>query len=317
MDDASGQKHQFDLFSGDQAPPAVGAAAVSDSLARLAPRLPALLRLGTSSWSFPGWKDLVYDRSAPAATLAHEGLGAYARHPLLRTVGVDRTYYAPMSAEEWAAYAAAVPEGFRFLTKAHVACTRARDKGEVNPLFLDPDYAVEQVVRPFMAGCRESAGVILFQFPPQPLQPRDFVSRLERFLRALPEGPLYAVEVRNRELLTADYFRVLTDCAVSHCYLVHPRVPDLLVQERLAQSSGFPALILRWVLHGGLEYEQARRRYRPFDKIVDQDDANRRAIVDLCLRAAARRQPAYVIANNKAEGSAPLSLFQLARALVA
>ena len=36
------------------------------------------------------------------------------------------------------------------------------------------------------------------------------------------------------------------------------------------------------------------------------------ALARLCLSAAAAGQPAFVIANNKAEGSAPLTLIKLA-----
>ena len=81
---------------------------------RCGARLPTDLRLGTSSWSFPGWTGLVYAREAGPEMLARQGLPAYARHPLLRTVGVDRTFYGPVPAETFAAWAAAVPEDFRF-----------------------------------------------------------------------------------------------------------------------------------------------------------------------------------------------------------
>ena len=37
------------------------------------------------------------------------GLAAYARHPLFRTVGIDRSYYAPLGTRELAEYAAALP----------------------------------------------------------------------------------------------------------------------------------------------------------------------------------------------------------------
>ena len=81
----------------------------------LAARLPETLFLGTSSWAFPGWSGLVYDARAPRELLAREGLGAYSRHPLLRAVGIDRSWYAPLSAAVFAAYAAQVPPHFRFL----------------------------------------------------------------------------------------------------------------------------------------------------------------------------------------------------------
>ena len=37
-------------------------------------RLPLTLRMGTSSWSFPGWAGIVYPRSVPASVLARDGL---------------------------------------------------------------------------------------------------------------------------------------------------------------------------------------------------------------------------------------------------
>src|SRR5215470_3113347 len=100
----------------------VGPAAQPAEVLDLAARLPAGVHLGGSTWSFPGWAGLVYDRPYPTARLAHDGLAAYARHPLLRAVGIDRTHYRPLPAEDLARYAEAVPDGFLFLVKAHEAC---------------------------------------------------------------------------------------------------------------------------------------------------------------------------------------------------
>ena len=45
---------------------------------------------------------------------------------LFRTVGVDRTFYGPVNADTFRAWAAAVPDDFRFLVKAHEALTLSR-----------------------------------------------------------------------------------------------------------------------------------------------------------------------------------------------
>lgn len=66
-----------------------------------------------------------------------------------------------------------------------------------------------------------------------------------------------------------------------------------------------------------LGYDAARLRYEPFDRMVDADPVSRSAIAAMCLDAAANVRPAYVIANNKAEGSSPLTLFRLAEQIVA
>src|SRR5262245_28797051 len=98
MPPRSRARDQLDLFHTPAQPPSeVGSVAVPPALADVARRLPRSVRLGTSSWSFPGWQGIVYDRSASETQLARHGLAAYARHPLLRAVGVDRTYYAPIA----------------------------------------------------------------------------------------------------------------------------------------------------------------------------------------------------------------------------
>lgn len=74
--------------------PAWGAVA-----AALSPRI----RLGTSSWSFPGWTGLVYaarkGKPESEQRLARLGLPAYAAHPLLRTVSHGRRHRGRREAE--------------------------------------------------------------------------------------------------------------------------------------------------------------------------------------------------------------------------
>jgi hypothetical protein len=71
------------------------------------------------------------------------------------------------------------------------------------------------------------------------------------------------------------------------------------------------------MLGGGRSYEAARVRYAPFNRIVDPDPRTRAALAELCIAFARSDRPALVTVNNKAEGSAPLSVFALARAIVA
>lgn len=319
---------QLGLFPDEPSGPA---AAVAPSPAAashlgLARHLPERLRLGTSSWSFPGWAGIVYDRTVSERTLARHGLSAYAAHPLLRTVCVDRTYYAPVSAEDLGAYAAMVPAHFRFVVKADRLLTSPVDPepGAVrtpNPRFLDARHAAAEVVRPFVEGLGARAGILLFQFPPLPpgvMGGRDaFAARLERFLCELPPGPTYAVELRTPSLLTDAYARALERAGVAHAYTVHPAMAPLDVQLARIQPYEQPALLVRWMLRDGMAYEAARDRYRPFDRIVDRDDVSLERIAVAALDALVAERDVYVIANNKAEGSAPLSAFRLARRIAA
>ena len=42
----------------------IGPAAVEANIKMLGAQLPAAIHLGTSSWSFPGWAGIVYDKPA-------------------------------------------------------------------------------------------------------------------------------------------------------------------------------------------------------------------------------------------------------------
>jgi uncharacterized protein YecE (DUF72 family) len=315
------------------------------ALLELAAHLPEGLRLGTSSWTFPGWAGLVYRDAQPETVLSRQGLAAYARHPLLRSVGIDRTFYAPLPATELAPMAAAVPEDFRFLVKAHAALTMPFDQWRRMPYagrsptdhFLNAAYAAEQVVAPVLEGLGTKTGVILFQFPPLgPPYARTalrFADHLARFLEGLPtlpvdaqgRGPRYAVEIRNREFLGPAYATALGARGVVHCLNVHPRMPTLAAQARLILdghavagiSTRPPLTVVRWMLHPAHEYATAREEFAPFDRLAAPDAESRSAVAAEVAAALARQDEVIVIANNKAEGSAPLTLQYLAAALVA
>ncbi|HET9948714.1 MAG TPA: DUF72 domain-containing protein [Longimicrobiales bacterium] len=300
---------------------AVAPAAPPPGAAEVAERLPPGVRLGASSWSFPGWHGTVYDRPVGEATLAREGLHAYAAHPLLRTVGLDRTRVRPLPATELRGYAASVPADFRFVVEADRLVTSPLDPEPFgtrapNPRFLDASYAADAVVGPVVEGLGDRAGPILFQiapFPPNLVGGRSrFLRRLERFLQKLPEGPVYAVELRAPALLTEAYAQVLEATGAAHCFNVHPSMSPLERQLALIQPFYQPVLLVRWTQRAGMAYEAARERYAPFDRLVEEDPATREIVATTVLDAALGEREAYVLADNEAEGSAPLTLFRLA-----
>jgi uncharacterized protein YecE (DUF72 family) len=168
---------------------------------------------GTSSWSYPEWEGLVYSRRWTPSQLAREGLSEYARHPLLTTVGIDRSFYAPIPGEDLERYAGQLPAGFPCCLKAPQAVTSAaldlpggQASRRANPDYLDPARFLEEIVAPIQEVFEEHAGPVILQFPPAPatrrLAPVAFAGRLERFLAALPKTLSYAVELREPALLT-------------------------------------------------------------------------------------------------------------------
>lgn len=308
-------------------------------LAALARRLPPTLRLGTSSWSFPGWTGLVWDREYPQATLARDGLTAYARHPLLRTVSLDRAFYRPLTAAQYARYAAQVPDDFRFVIKAPSVVADALVRGEgghglqANPAFLDAALAESAFMQPVAEGLGAKAGALVFQLSPLPaslLARRNEVwDRLHGMLRTLqpawaalkavaPDAVL-AVEVRDGALLGRELADLLRDTGATYCLGGHARLPPLEEQLPMLRALWPGPLVCRWNLHskhGAFGYEEARGLYEPFNQLVDEDLATRATLARVLRATTGLALPAYVTINNKAEGSAPRSVEALAAAVL-
>jgi uncharacterized protein YecE (DUF72 family) len=284
--------------------------------------LPARLYLGTSSWSFPGWHGLVYGGRHTKTQLSRRGLVAYARHPLLRTVGIDSTYYGMVSARRLADWAAQVPGDFRFLMKApqELLAPWTREAGIDNPRYLDSGWAADHVVRPFVEGLGAKGGILLFQFPPQgrgiATEPRRFAERLYRFLDTLPKGIRYAVELRDASLYGSELLSALRHGGGLATLSVHPRAAPPAVQERLYDDRPGGTLVLRWMLRRDRGYEEARDDFAPFNRLLAQDPASRDILAGACRKALAAGDDVFVIVNNKAEGCSPLSLAALAEAIV-
>ena len=59
----------------------------------------------------------------------------------------------------------------------------------------------------------------------------------------------------------------------------------------------------------------ARDAYSPYDKIIDPDPETRAALVRVIAGTANAGQNVFVTLSNKAEGSAPLSVIELAQAI--
>ncbi|MFT3955351.1 MAG: DUF72 domain-containing protein [Piscinibacter sp.] len=332
---------QDDLFATDTTAPSaparprrrsgVQAVAVDARLAAVAELLPARLHLGTSSWSYPGWSGLVWDGEYGESRLAREGLGPYARHPLLRCVSIDRTFYQPLSSAQYAAYAAQVPESFRFVVKAPAAVCDAvlrDDKGRAtlaNPLFLDPARARQDFAEPALSGLGRRLGALVFQLSPLPetwlADLPALYAKIGEMLRALPslagEAPdaVVAVQVRDAALLTPDFAAMLRDAGATYCLGLHAKMPPIEDQLPMLRALWPGPLVCRWNLHrrhGAYGHEKARALYEPYTQIADADLQTRQVLAKVALVTCAAGWPAYITIGNKAEGCAPASVFALA-----
>lgn len=342
---------QDDLFGAPPAPPPAAQpsarlparahnevlpASHDESVRALAHALPARLRLGTSSWSYPGWAGLVWDREYGNSLLSRSGLTAYSQHPLLRSVCIDRGFYRPLTEAQYAKYAAQVPDDFRFVVKAPSLVTDAQVRDEdgkgqqANPAFLDPVLAVQEFVAPALAGLGHKVGALVFQISPLPFLQLQrlplLLERLRLMLKALPDvraatpDGVIAVEMRDPEWLdpavAPALAGVLKETGVTYCLGLHAKMPRMAEQLPLLRALWPGPMVCRWnlnPLHGAYGYEQAQREYSPYDRIQDVDEDTRALIVRTACAIAGAGQNVYVTISNKAEGCAPLSALALAQ----
>ena len=318
---ATDRTDQLGLFGAIDAPARGRDAALAARVERehaesaaIAARLPRGVFFGTSTWSFPGWAGIVYSRRATTAELARDGLAEYARHPLLTTVGIDRGYYGPIPKADLARYAAQLPPGFPCCAKAPEAVTSA-----ASPDFLHAPRFVDEMVGPFLEAFREHTGPFLVQLPPAPREAASpagrFVERLDRFLGALPREARYAVELRERALVTPAYRDVLAAQGAAHVYNYATAMPMPADQARAIPVASAPFAVIRLLLRPGTRYEERRDEFLPFDRIVDESPEMRRQVVGLMRESVRLGREVSVLVNNKAEGCSPRTIRALAEML--
>lgn len=271
------------------------------------PQPPPGLYLGTSSWSFPGWKGLLYDGSYSEQRLAAGGLAAYAACPLFRSVSLDKSYYRPPAEREYVRLASQVPDSFRFVVKA------PRDLLVPDPVSgFDPVALSRAFLEPASRGLGAKLGVVLLQFPPGAFRavgsPERFTDHLGRLLGRLSTDLAYSLEVRDSELLGGRLHQALQDTPASLCASIHPKLPGPDRQLLSVPPTPGVPIVVRWNLRPSLGYQEARADFAPFDALKSPDPSRRDLLAHLIARALAAGRTVYVTANNKAEGCAPLSM---------
>lgn len=287
------------------------------------------MRFGASSWNYPGWAGLVYHREYQGRGASARMLQEYAAFPLFRTVGIDSSFYAPPTEETLASYARYLPPGFPCVSKVWNQLTvhtfsKAQDKaraGQLNSDFLNPDLFLEAVYEPYQRHFAGHAGPFVFEFQAvvrgTGMTAERFAARLDEFFSALPREGEYAVEIRNEEFLTPMYFAVLREHGVAHVFNSWTRMPPIGDQLDLPGAVSGPFIVARALLQPGRTYDEAVDAFAPYDRIQDASPPLRQDLLRLIETAVHTRIPAYLLVNNRAEGSAPMTVAEVLRMLPA
>ncbi|MFQ5690258.1 MAG: DUF72 domain-containing protein [Gemmatimonadota bacterium] len=193
------------------------AAAATGDGAVAARRKLGTLRVGTSGYHYPDWREVFY----PSALPAREWFRYYAER--FDTVEINHTFYRLPAAATFDAWRERAPEGFLYALKfsrfgSHLK--RLREPEATIGRFLE----VARRLGP-------SLGPILVQLPPRWKADPE---RLATFLDPAPRDVRWAVEVRDRSWLGCQVYDVLRDRGAALC--IHDMIahhPSVLTSDWL------------------------------------------------------------------------------------
>jgi uncharacterized protein YecE (DUF72 family) len=280
--------------------------------------------IGTSSWKYPGWCGMIYDRARyeyrgkfAQTRFKRDCLAEYAQ--VFKTVCVDAAYYTFPSQQYLEGMVLQTPDDFRFGLKVTDAITIKKfpnldrfgeNAGKPNENFLNADLFAQAFLKPCET-FRANIGLLMFEFsrfwPSDYEHGRDFITDIDKFLGQLPTGWPYGVEIRNRNWLTAEYFGCLARHRVTHVYNSWEAMPPVADQMALRGSRTNPDLVAaRFLLKPGRKYEQAVKAFEPYDSIKEENPAARAAGRALIAegQAAGPERRTFIYVNNRLEGNA-------------
>jgi uncharacterized protein YecE (DUF72 family) len=278
------------------------------------------IHFGTSTWAYPGWKNIVYSKVHKNST---DYLREYVEFPSFRTAGADFTFYRPPDPRLLGAWKEFLPKTFRMVFKVWDEITvdrfqkpdqqhsPNRQAGAENPSYLDASLFEDAVLAPFQtSGFTDHVACLLFEFRSATAKnPERFLDGLEAFLPNLPKGFSYAVEIRSPALLGPRYFEILRQSNVSHVFNHWDRMPPLSEQMAGHEFTG-PIVVSRILTPLNMRYEDAKKKFAPYNELRPENILPRMRddVVALALQAISHRLPGYILVNNRSEGCAPLTI---------
>ncbi len=293
---------------------------------RLRNRLSALasqnIFIGTSSWKYEGWLGQIYTRDRyqtrgrfSQKRFQDECLREYAE--TFPVVCGDFSFYQFPSQDYWRRLFSSAPPALQFAFKVPEDVTVKQfprhprygaRAGDDNSSFLNADL-FQSAFLDLVAPYRPRVAALILEFGSFPRQcfadTNAFLDRLDPFLAALPRDFRYAVEIRNPEFLSPEYFACLQSHAVAHVFSAWTRMPEIGVQMRLPAACTADFTLARALLRRGRAYEDAVAKFTPYSHVQDPNPETRDALRLLIARAHDRHQPSYIFVNNRLEGNAP------------
>jgi len=252
----------------------------------------APIHLGTSAFTAAGWPGAFYPEGMKPA----DYLSYYATQ--FDTVEVDSTFYRIPSVNTVRGWYAKTPEKFIFAAKVPQTVTHEQ-------VLVDEAEAEFKKFLATMDILGEKLGPLLFQFPyfNRKAFPgvNDFLARLVPFLKKLPKGYRFAVEIRNKNWLVPNFIEALRERKVALALVDHPWLPrPTEILERIDPiTTDFT--YIRW-LGDRKGIEEVTKTW---DNIIVNRARELREWVNICYKFNGRGIAIFGYANNHYMGFAP------------
>ncbi len=274
---------------------------------------------GTSSWNYPGWRGQIYNRQYPSKKAFQENaLAEYSE--LFPTACADFALYDFPHPDKMQFIHDQTKDEFKLSLKVTDRITLKRypnlprfgpKAGTENPDFLNAELFTDMFLRP-IESLKKKRGVIIFEFstfhPNSGVSSESFIELLDAFLKRLPKGFDYAVEVRNRDFLTAAYVRMLHANGVAHVLNNWTRMPPIIEQLQIAGVLTTKFVVSRALLKPGRTYEQAVQMFQPYTDVREENPEVRLGLVETVRRCVAEGRALFAYINNRLEGNGPKTI---------
>ncbi|WP_053738582.1 DUF72 domain-containing protein [Nocardia sp. NRRL S-836] len=164
-----------------------------------------MIRIGTSGWRYPEWRDGFYRNVPQRLYLSH--LAAH-----VDTIEINSSFYRLQPPAYYRKWVAETPDGFTFAVKGSKLITH-------NKRLRNVEEALTAFIESLALGPKQ--GPLIWQLPPSL---RFDKAVLQDFLAALPPGR-HALEPRHESFRTDTYFDLLHAHNVAHVVSDAPTFP--------------------------------------------------------------------------------------------
>jgi uncharacterized protein YecE (DUF72 family) len=258
------------------------------------------IRIGTSAFTAEGWVGSFY----PPGTQPRDFLSYYATQ--FDTVELDNTFYRTPSLSTVEGWNAKTPPGFTFAAKVPQVITHEK-------VLVDCEEDLAHFLKT-MDALGDKLGPLLFQFgyfnKSKFKSQAEFLSLLKPFLKKLPKGYDFAVEIRNKNWMEARYADLLRDHHVAMALIDQSWVPRPWEMKEEFDPVTADFTYVRW-LGDRKGIEELTQQW---DKTIIDREADLKSWADLLWKMVMSKQIRKLVAyaNNHYAGHAPATvrLFQ-------